>query len=106
MQEIKYAGIDLHQSTCLIAVHNQEGKAIAESIVETSAETLRAFFRGITGTIHVAFEVGTQSAWLYEILKSLVESITVCDVRAYKRRGNKNDRIDAHKLARWLRLGS
>ena len=32
-------------------------------------------------------------------------SITVCDVRKHKRRGNKNDRIDARKLARWLRLG-
>ena len=105
MDEIKYAGIDLHQSTCLIAVHDQHGKHLSESIVETRAETLLGFFRGLTGTIHVAFEVGTQSAWLYEILKSLVSSITVCDVRAHKRRGSKSDRIDAHKLATWLRLG-
>jgi transposase len=105
MDEIKYAGIDLHQSTCLIAVHDQYGKPITESIVETRAETLRGFFGGLSGVIHVAFEVGTQSAWLYEILKSQVSSITVCDVRAHKRRGNKSDRIDAHKLANWLRLG-
>ena len=59
MDEIKYAGIDLHQSTCLIAVHDRHGKPVTESIVETCAETLRAFFRGLTGTIHVAFEVGT-----------------------------------------------
>jgi transposase len=105
MDEIKYAGIDLHQSTCLIAVHDEHGKALTESIVETRAETLRAFFHGLSGVIHVAFEVGTQSAWLYEILKSQVSSITVCDVRAHKRRGSKSDRIDAHKLATWLRLG-
>jgi transposase len=104
MQEIKYAGIDLHQSTCVIAVHDQAGKALSESIVETGAETLRSLFHGMSGTIHVAFEVGTQSAWLYEILKPVVSSITVCDVRDQKKR-NKNDRIDAHKLSRWLRLG-
>jgi transposase len=104
MQEIKYAGIDLHQSTCVIAVHDQAGKALSESIVETEAETLRSLFHGMSGTIHVAFEVGTQSAWLYEILKPVVSSITVCDVRDQKKR-NKNDRIDAHKLSRWLRLG-
>jgi transposase len=34
-----------------------------------------------------------------------VSSITVTDVHDHKRHGNKNDRIDAHKLANWLRLG-
>ncbi len=105
MDKIKYVGIDLHQSTCLIAVHDQHGKSQTEAIVETRAETLRDFFSGLSGAIHVAFEVGTQSAWLYEILKSQVSSITVCDVRDHKRKGNKTDRIDAHKLANWLRLG-
>jgi transposase len=104
-EDIKYAGIDLHQSTCLIEVQDQGGQALSQSVVKTEAETLRSFFRGIGGTIHIAFEVGTQSAWLYEILKPIVTSITVCDVRKHKRRGNKSDRIDAHKLATWLRLG-
>src|SRR5574341_1416615 len=105
MDDIKYAGIDLHQSTCVIAVDDAQGKTLSESILETDAKTLRDFFRGLSGTIQVAFEVGTQSAWLYEILKPIVNSITVCDVRTQKRKGNKNDRIDAHKLARWLRVG-
>jgi transposase len=104
--EIKYAGIDLHQSTCVIALHDEHGKAISESIVKTDAEALRNHFRGLSGTIHVALEVGTQSAWLYEILKPMATSITVCDIRNNKRRGNKSDRIDAHQLARWLRLGA
>jgi transposase len=103
--EIKYAGIDLHQSSCLIEVQDQNGEAQSQSVVKTEAEMLRNFFRGIGGTIHIAVEVGTQSAWLYEILKPVVTSITVCDVRKRKRRGNKSDRIDAHKLATWLRLG-
>lgn len=103
--DIKYAGIDLHQSTCQIEIQDQQGKALSQSIVKTEAETLRSFFRGVGGTIHIAFEVGTQSAWLYEILKAVVTSITVCDVRKRKRRGNKSDQIDAHKLANWLRIG-
>ena len=60
--EIKYAGIDLHQSTCVIALDDQHGKAISESIVKTDTEALRNHFRGLRGTIHVALEVGTQSA--------------------------------------------
>ena len=81
MDKIKYVGIDLHQSTCLIAVHDEHGKSVMETVVETQAETLGDFFRGLSGSIHVAFEVETQSAWLYEILKTLVGSITVCDIR-------------------------
>jgi len=103
--EIKYAGIDLHQSTCFIVLEDQTGQELSQSVVKTDAENLRSYFRGIGGTIHVAFEVGTQSAWLYEILKQVVSSITVCDVRQHKKRGNKNDRIDARKLARGLRMG-
>lgn len=103
--EIKYAGIDLHQSTCLIEIQDERGKALSQTVVKTEAETLRGFFRGLGSPVHVAFEVGTQSAWLYEILKPVVTSTTVCDVRKHKRRGNKNDRIDAHKLATWLRMG-
>jgi len=103
--DIKYAGIDLHQSTCVVSVEDEYGKVVSESVVKTDADPLRSFFRGFGGTIHVAFEVGTQSAWLYEILKPMVTSVTVCDVRKLKRRGNKNDRIDARQLARWLRLG-
>jgi len=37
---------------------------IMESIVETKATTLVEFVRGLSGTIHLTFEEGTQSAWL------------------------------------------
>lgn len=103
--EIKYAGIDLHQSTCVIEIQDGSGRAICQTIIKTEEKALRDFFRGQDGTIHTAFEVGTQSAWLYEILKPVVTSITVCDIRKLKRKGNKSDRIDAHQLARWLRMG-
>lgn len=88
-------------------MHDVHGKRITEEIVETCAEALRDFFSNLTGSIHVAVavELGTQSSWLYEILKSHINSITVTDNRDNKRYGNKNDRIDAHKLANWLRLG-
>jgi len=40
MDSIKYVGIDLHQPTCLIAVHDAHGKRITEKIIETPAEAL------------------------------------------------------------------
>jgi Transposase len=105
MDNIKYAGIDLHQSTCIIAIHNQSGRAICEEAIATEGEALRSFFSKISGSIHAAFEIGTQSAWLYEILKPVCCSVTVADVRKHKRRGSKTDRIDAHQLANLLRKG-
>jgi hypothetical protein len=35
MNNIKNIGIDVHQATSVFAVSNQEGKIIAEAIVET-----------------------------------------------------------------------
>src|SRR5688572_2365177 len=103
-EDIKYAGIDLHQSTCAIEIENDCGQTVSQSVVKTEAETLRSFFQGMEGAIHVAFEVGTQSAWLYEILKPVVTSITVCDVRKNKRRGSKNDRMSLQRTATAPRL--
>lgn len=105
MLDIKYVGIDLHQSTCLIAVHDGLGKCIMQNLVETRERTIRSFFRGLEGTVHVGFEVGCQSAWLYEVIKPLVTSVTVCNARKLKSGGNKNDEIDANKLAVLLQAG-
>lgn len=78
-----------------------------ESAIETKASSIRQFFKGLDGTIHVTFEEGTQAAWLYDVIRPLVAEVIVCDPRRNKliQSGNKADRIDAAKLARLLRLG-
>jgi hypothetical protein len=40
-----------------------------EAILETKAETILQFFRGLRGSLHVTFEEGTSTAWLYALLK-------------------------------------
>jgi hypothetical protein len=49
----------------------------------------------------VTFEEGTSAAWLYDLLKPYVARVVVCDPcqNALLKAGNKNDRIDARKLA-------
>lgn len=53
------------------------------------------------------FEEGTSAAWFYELLKPHVRKVTVCDPRtnALLKAGNKNDRIDARKLAESVATG-
>lgn len=101
----KYVGMDVDQSTCVIVIEDKEGNFVRESWVPTKATELREFFKGLDGRVQVAFEEGTQAAWLYELIEPLVEDVVVCDKRGEKVRGNKGDRVDAYKLVRQLRQG-
>jgi transposase len=105
MNSHKYVGMDIDQSTSVIAIEDSKGNFVMESYVPTKASELRAFFKGLDGRVHVAFEEGTQAAWLYELIEPLVEDVLVCDRRGEKVRGNKGDRVDAYKLVRQLRQG-
>ena len=107
MNEAKYVGLDVHQSSTVAAVHNERGKRVMESILETQSETIQSFLKGLKGTVHVTFEEGTHAAWLYDVIKPLVSELIVCNPRANKllASGNKNDRVDADKLAQLLRGG-
>ena len=55
----------------------------------------------------MALEEGTCVAWLHDLLKPHVTKVLVCDPRknSLLKAGNKNDRIDARKLADLLRTG-
>ena len=107
MNDAKYIGLDVHQATISVAVLDSAGKLAMEAILETKAETILQFIRGLRGSLHVTFEEGTCAAWLHDLLKPHVTEVLVCDPRknALLKSGNKSDRIDARKLADLLRTG-
>lgn len=107
MSNDKYVGLDVHQASVVCAVHTHEGQCVARSIIETKAETIRDFLRGLSGTLHVTFEEGTQSAWLYDLIQPLVADLIVCNPRRNHllKEGSKSDRVDASRLAELLRAG-
>jgi len=94
MNDAKYIGLDVHQATISVAVRDSDGKLVMEAILETKAETILQFVRGLRGSLHVTFEEGTCAAWLYALLKPHVTQVLVCDPRknALLKVGNKNDR--------------
>jgi transposase len=102
--DAKYIGLDVHQARISVAVLDSIGKPLMESILETKAATLLQFIHGLRGSLHVTFEEGTCAAWLHDLLKPHVTQVLVCDPRknALLKSGNKNDRIDARKLAELL----
>ena len=101
----KYVGLDVHQATTLAAAEKETGQVIARTLLPTDAHALVESFRGMRGAIHVAFEEGTHSQWLYDLLEPIVDQVIVCDRRGEPTRGNKSDRGDAEQLADLLRLG-
>jgi hypothetical protein len=107
MNEAKYIGLDVHQATISVAILDSAGKLAMEAVLETKAETVLQFLLGLRGSLHVTFEEGTCAAWLHDLLKPHVAEVLVCDPRknALLKAGNKNDRIDARKLAELLYPG-
>ena len=106
MNNIKYVGMDVHKAITVIVVLNALGQMESHSKVKTKAENICDFFRGLSGKVEVVFEEGTHSAWLYQMIKPLVSSVTVCDPRHNKliEDGNKSDDDDAETLAHLLRI--
>src|SRR5215469_14316640 len=106
MNQTKYIGMDVHKESISMAVMDSAGKVVLECVVETKASTILQFLNGLRGDLQVTLEEGTSAAWLYDLLKPHVTRIVVCDPRknASMKQGNKNDKIDARRLAELLRL--
>ena len=107
MNNDKYVAMDVHKASVVIGVRDGAGKMISQAIVETKAQTLKDYVKSLSGKIHLTFEEGTQSAWLYDLLRPLVAECIVCDPRRNKllESGNKSDDIDVAKLSELLYLG-
>lgn len=105
MSKLKYIGLDVHQASISVAVLEEKGKLVMQSVIATRATAILEFLGGLRGTLHITFEEGTYSTWLYDLLVQRVTKVVVCNPRknALLKKGNKSDRIDALKLAELLR---
>src|SRR6266446_639896 len=105
--DVKYIGMDVHKEAIVIAVLNESGKLVIESVIETKASSILQFLHGLRGELHVTGEEGTWAAWLYDLLQPQVQHMVVCNPRrnALLKEGSKSDKVDARKLADLLRTG-
>lgn len=101
----KYIGLDVHAVSTTVAVIGRTGKRIRVEVIETSAVTLVETMARYDGSLHVCFEEGAQSEWLYELLRPHVDEV-VCVQPTKKPLGPKNDERDALALADRLRMGT
>ena len=99
----KYIGLDVHATTCTFAVISQGGRRLKSDVIETNGRALVSYVKQIAGRKHLVFEEGTQSAWLYEILRPHVDEVAVTVPK--ERLRSKSDESDALALAEALRVG-
>jgi len=86
----KYVGLDVHQAITVMTIRGDTGRGLARTTLPTEAAALRAYFRGIRGPMHVAFEEGTQAQWLHDLLIPLVHEVVVCHRRRAESAGQQS----------------
>src|SRR2546421_11923565 len=96
---IRYVGLDVHRDSISVAVLNQEGKLVKETVIPTQEAVLLGLLRELRGTLHVVLEEGTWAAWLYELLSGRVAKGGGGEPRQNNRPGHKKGRMDAPEPA-------
>jgi len=108
MQELFYVGLDLGSSRCYQSVIAADGTLCGSRPIPTSEQHLRSAFAKLNGAVQVHLEAGELSTWVASIIEPLVQPVIVSHPRSLAWIGKdsqKDDKIDAKKLAELLRLG-
>jgi transposase len=104
---VYYIGADVHSNNTELAVERQ-GKIVQRYSVPTTVQAIRQVLEKLDGPKHLVMEEGPLAGWLYRNLVEHVDTLVVSDPRRNKwiaSDGDKDDRIDAAKLAA-LRRGN
>ena len=102
-----YIGADVHSNSTELAI-DKRGKIVARYRVPTSIPAIANVLDSFQGKKQFAIEEGPMSGWLYRNLSNKVDDFISSDPRRNKliaSDGDKDDKIDAAKLASLLRGG-
>ena len=105
---MNYIAVDTHISTLEFAVINERGKITKAQKVPTGVKEFVDFVKSVPSPRKVFIEEGTLAAWVLEICSDFREELIITDPKVNRWIGSsaqKNDRIDARKLAQLARGG-
>lgn len=100
-----YIGADVHNNSTELAIEKRN-RIIARYSVPTTIPAISNVLDSLQGRKYLAVEEGPMAGWLYRNLSKKVNELIVCDPRRNKlidSDGDKDDKIDAAKLACLLR---
>lgn len=108
MKRGHFIGMDVHSQFCELAVLNAAGELIRRERCATTIAVLRSALEAIPGPRRLVIEEGPLAGWLWRNVRPLVESMVVSEPRRNRliaKDGDKDDDLDAEKLAQLLRGG-
>jgi transposase len=103
-----YIGLDTHSTFTELAAMTEAGKIVKRGKCATTIPVLLELLRSIPRPRYVTLEEGPLAGWLYRNLRQDVDELTVCAPRRNRliaEEGDKDDPVDAAKLADLLRGG-
>jgi transposase len=105
---MQYIGMDCHISTLDFAVVNETGREVKSSSVATSVNGFMEFVKKVSPPRIVYMEEGTLAAWALEVCVRFGEKLVITNPKENHwigSSGQKNDPLDALKLAQLARGG-
>jgi transposase len=105
---MQYIGMDTHISNLDFAVVNDAGRLMKATSVATSVKNFMEFVRKVTPPRIIYMEEGTLAGWALEICAHFGEKLIITDPKENHwigSSGQKNDPLDALKLAQLARGG-
>ena len=102
-----YVGMDIGSKVTYMAAMNSKGKIVDSENFTTSPVSMISFLERQKGDTLVLLEEGELAGWVYRELKPYAGEVVVCDPRMnawIAKSSNKNDKVDAAKLAELARL--
>jgi transposase len=101
-------GIDVHCQFCEFAVVNAPGEVVGRDRCDTTIPALLAVVEAVPRPRRLVIEEGPLAGWLWRELHGAVDQLVVSDPRRNRlivEGGDKDDDLDAEKLAQLLRGG-
>jgi transposase len=103
-----YIAFDVHCAFTELVVINSSGRVCKRQQLATRIHDLAAAVEEVARPRSLTFEEGPMAGWLYRNLLGRVDQLVVCDARRnhlIAKDSDKDDPIDAEKLAQLLRGG-
>jgi len=103
-----YIALDVHSTFSEMAVVTKSGRLTRRERCATTIPELVALIESVPRPRYLTFEEGPLADWLFRNLRAAVGRLVVCDPRRnhlIAKESDKDDPIDAEKLARLFRGG-
>lgn len=103
-----YVGLDVHSKVTMACILDEKGDKVKSLTIRGGISQIPGALKAaIPGRFAVAYEASCGYGWLHDQLVRLAEKVQVAHpggLRLIFRSKRKNDRVDAEKLAKLLRL--